>query len=351
MSEAARAPLLEMRLHKLLPGPFWFNGLIIAVATFASYLGWSVVVGQAIIITDAQGRVALAEFAWAAFVLSLIFAAALTLPAWGAAQWEEAEAEIITTLAPEGAAGARVITIGPPRSQGLGAALWFAIGFVGGVALVAWEAVRADRSFPEYMQTVGGWYAVMAPILIGLGARAARLLSAEDRELAVIVHDHLEVDLARLDRLRVYGRLALRGAAVWLVMAAIIGLSFVDAAPAFITFGTFALALAAAVYDFTSTLQPVVRKTVAAKDAALGAVRAEITAIAARLIDTQSADGELSELDARMSALTAYEAWLERRPVWPISAPVTRRLALYGFIPVLAWFGAAAAELILAGLT
>ena len=53
----------------------------------------------------------------------------------------------------------------------------------------------------------------------------------------------------------------------------------------------------------------------------------------------------------RLSELIAYEGWLEKRPVWPISAPITRRLALYGFIPILAWFGAAAAELLLEGLT
>ena len=57
--------------------------------------------------------------------------------------------------------------------------------------------------------------------------------------------------------------------------------------------------------------------------------------------------GERSDEASPVSELIAYEAWLEKLPVWPISAPVTRRLALYGFIPVLAWFGSAAAELVL----
>ena len=92
------------------------------------------------------------------------------------------------------------------------------------------------------------------------------------------------------------------------------------------------------------TIGPVVRKCAAARDAALQSVREQITASGDALLKQRASDIPVSEL-------IAYESWLEKLPVWPISAPVTRRLALYGFIPVLAWFGSAAAELVLNRVT
>jgi len=54
MSVPARAALLETRLHALLPGPHWLNGAIIALAAFASYVGWSLAVGEPVLVADVR---------------------------------------------------------------------------------------------------------------------------------------------------------------------------------------------------------------------------------------------------------------------------------------------------------
>jgi hypothetical protein len=159
-----------------------------------------------------------------------------------------------------------------------------------------------------------------------------------------LVTGHLTVRPARFDRLEVYGRLALRGALAWIVMAAIILLFFVYAAPIAISVGTLVFSLCAAGYVFFSTSAPVMRAASAIRTAALDDVRTHIEREAQSMLHQA---GQAPPASGRLAELIAYEAWLEKRPVWPISAPVTRRLALYGFIPVLAWFGAAAAELAL----
>ena len=182
------------------------------------------------------------------------------------------------------------------------------------------------------------------PILFGLGARAAQMLIREERDLADLIDTHLQVDIATLERNFVFGRLALRGALLWLVMTAIILLFFVESAPVPVSLGAVSLALLAGGYVFASNIGPVVRKSVQVRDAALAEVRSRIGDAGAALTAGQVRDPSVSDL-------IAYEAWLEKRPVWPISAPVTRRLALYGLIPVLAWFGSAAAELALNRLT
>jgi hypothetical protein len=216
----------------------------------------------------------------------------------------------------------------------------FAIGAVGGLAFNLWLMRSADMSLAQFSQSTGLWFLIVQPLLFGLGVRAAVQLNDDDRDIARLVRTHLAVDLAQLNALEIYGRLALRGALSWLVMAAIILLFFVFAAPVAVSIASLVLALIAGGYAFASTIGPVVQVASAARDAKLDEVRAQIAAAGEIVLSGAPPDQPLSEL-------TAYESWLEKRPVWPISAPVSRRLALYGLIPVLAWFGAAAAELLL----
>lgn len=293
---------------------------------------------------------------WAALVLSLIFAASVTIPALFQQQWMHACSELAATLNGEGAAQAKAMSEGSPASRGRAAAAVFGLGVLGGLAFNAWLMGQSGLSLVRYLQSTGAWFTVVAPILFGLGARSALQLRVDDRDMADLVTDHLKVTPAQFDRLEIYGRLALRSALAWLVMAAIILLFFAYAAPVAISVGTLVFSLLAAVYAFASTVAPVVRSATQIRDAALEKVRTQIEAEAASVLTTRSAEVssevsgqalDQSPAQGRLSELSAYESRLETRPVLPISAPITRRLALYGFIPVIAWFGAAAAEQVL----
>ncbi len=340
---AAHAPLLEVRLHR--PSPFGpvLNGVIIVALLYGAYVAISLQTGQDLLETRGD-QVAVNPGAWAAFVLSLVFAAAISIPARSHAQWRASLADLRETLDEDGRALAEVMTIGPPRRRVTGAVIAFALGAAGGLVFVYWLLMSSGLDLETFLRSTGAWFLITQPVLFGLAARAGVQLRHDDQDMAALVRDHLVVDLARLDRLEVYGRLALRSALSWLVMAAIILLFFVFAAPVAVSISALVLSLLAGAYAFASTVGPVVQRVSRARDARLADIREQIAAAGDMLAAGQAAPG------TPISELAAYEAWLEKRPVWPISAPVSRRLALYGFIPVLAWFGAAAAELLLGRL-
>lgn len=336
----ARAQLFEVRLHNASPLPMLLTGALVAGVLFAGYLALAMGSGQAVIETGAQGP-RFNSGSWAALVMSLIFGAAVTMPALGHEQWKAEISDLKRVLDTEGQDEAHAIAQGARTDRSGRVLMAFLAGAIGGVVFNGWMIMATDLTVSLYLQSTGLWFAVVSPVLFGLGARAGVLLSMDDADLAALVRDHLTVDLAHMERLQVFGRLALRGALSWLVMTAIILLFFIYTAPVPVSVGAVSLSILAGGYAFASPIKPVMRRAAEVKDAALEEVRAQIAQEGGlALKDAQESKGPVSEL-------IAYEAWLEKRPVWPISAPITRRLALYGFIPVLAWFGAAAAELVL----
>lgn len=339
-----RSAVIEVRLHRASPFPPLVNGALVALSLYAVYLLIASQVGQPILETRADGSLAVNSGSWAAFVLSLIFSTAVTIPALSARQWSASLPDLLQTLDEAGIRQAQAMSQGTPRGRLFPILTAFGLGVLGGLAFNAWLLRTSGLSLPVYFQSTGIWYVVVTPILFGLGARSIVQLRSDDRDMAMLVSGHLDITPAGFDRLEVYGQLALRSALAWIVMAAIILLFFVYAAPVFISVGTLVLSLLAGAYAFSSTIAPVVRATSALRAEALQNVR---TAIEAEASSTLDATPNVAVPSGRLADLVAYETWLASRPVWPISAPITRRLALYGLIPVLAWFGAAAAELVL----
>ena len=340
---APRARLLEVRLHALSPFSPVVNAALMFVALYGLYIFIAVQTGQPVIETGSSGRAAFNSGAWIALVLSLVFSAAATMPALSERQWRASQDAVARTLDDAGASLAQSMSEGPVRSRAFGAVAALALGAAGGVAFNIWLMNLEQMDPQTYVRSTGLWFLLVSPPLFGLGARAAWLLRGDDRDMTGLVTDHLTVGPARFDSLEVYGQLALRSALTWLVMAGIVMLFFVNLAPVIVTIGALALTLLASLYAFTSTITPVVRAAAAIRDRALIQVRAELEAEAQSTLAGTGTPGRLADL-------AAYEAWLDKRPVWPVSAPVTRRLAVYGLIPALAWFGAAAAELIVDAL-
>ena len=334
-----RSPYLEVRLHRLSPLPPVLTGILISALLYALYLLYSVEVGQPII-EQTNGSVGFNNAAWAALVICLIFGVATTMPAITQRQWQASLPQLKAVLDQKGRLQVEAMATGPSRKHSWRSLLAFLAGAAGGVLVNLWLLNPPNLSWSEYWSTISPFFAIMNAVVFGLAARGGYMVRYEDREMRELVETHLQVDLAHLERNQIFGRLALRGALAWLVMTAVILLLFVDSTPAPISATALVLALIASGYAFASTIGPVVRKCSAVRDAALQSVREQITASGEAALKGAPGGAPLSEL-------IAYENWLEKLPVWPISAPVTRRLALYGFIPVLAWFGSAAAELVL----
>ncbi|WP_421856072.1 hypothetical protein [Oceanicaulis sp.] len=339
-TDTLRGPYLEVRLHQMSPFPPVLNGVLVSLSLYGLYLLLSVQVGQPIIEPADQG-VRFNPAAWAALVICLIFGVATTMPAITQAQWRASLPQLRAVLDADGQDKAEQIAIGPTRQQSRASLIAFAVGAIVGLLVNLWLLNPPNLPWREYWTSIAPFFAFMNTVVFGLGARGGYMVRYEDREMKRLVESHLQVDLAHLERNQVFGRLALRGALAWLVMTAVILLFFVESTPALISATALGFALLAAGYAFASTIGPVVAKTAGVRDAALGRVRERIQAHARTLMS------ETSDEALAVSELIAYETWLEKLQIWPISAPVTRRLALYGFIPVLAWFGSAAAELVL----
>jgi hypothetical protein len=335
LGSGARDALFETRIYTLFPLPQSFTTGAIAALAFLAYIGLCLWFGRPIL--DGGGLTPNAQIA---LIMSLLFATALDLPERARRIWVNEADALKSTLDPEGGHIVDGLCLGQPRESTAANWLWFGAGAAGGLAFNIVFIANEGGSFLAYVTSPGLWPLVIAPLLFGLGGRAIRLMSEDDRTISAMVANHLIIDFADLERLQVYGRVGLRSGLIWLIMAGLVLAFLAVQASVAASAISFCLAVAAALWSMLTVTRPVATRVDAAKADALLAVRRTIV----------EAHKGGAETQGRLADLTAYENWLERRPVWPVSAPVTRRFALYGLIPVLAWFGAAAAELVLDAL-
>ncbi|MCR9128950.1 MAG: hypothetical protein NXI12_05470 [Alphaproteobacteria bacterium] len=330
-----RRALFETRLYAAFPLPQAVATVLIAAVFFGAYAGLSYGHGRPVL--EASGLTVNAQIA---LIMSLLLATALDLPERARRIWLHEADALRATLEPAGSSIVDGLGVGQPAHSAAANWLWFAGGAVVGMGFNALMVSGSGEDVLAYIASPGLWPLVVAPLLFGLGGRAIRLMTEDDRTISSMVADHLIVDFADLERLHVYGRVGLRSGLIWLIMAGLVLAFLAVQASVSASAISFCLAIAAALWSMLTLTRPVAAKVEAAKGAALLEVRRDIVRV--------HNDGGAPQ--GRLADLVSYESWLERRPIWPVSAPVTRRFALYGLIPVLAWFGAAAAELVLDAL-
>ena len=213
-------------------------------------------------------------------------------------------------------------------------------GLAAGLGLTGLIFASSRMSLGAFLASSGVWFLIANPLAVALGARAAVDMDREAGELRDLIEHHLSVDLARLETLEVYGRIGVRSALAWCLIGAILLLFLVrpgGSGPVMLAIGAVSAgaALVAAANAFAGAVRPVHVRMSAIKQDALTKARH-------RLAEA----GERGAPGADLAGLAAYERWVSERPEWPITAPVSRRLLTVGLIPVIAWFGAAGAELV-----
>jgi len=167
------------------------------------------------------------------------------------------------------------------------------------------------------------WYLVAVPTSIGLLCRAFANSIRSDQVLSQAVREGYRHDPLRPERSFVFGRLALRGALTWFLIAAVIMLFFVRGAGSVGAAATIGVAIAGALSSLIAPLTSVRRRIRIAKEAELARLRdamaeARETALAGDAGGAQ-----------RLGGLAAYEQSVRTSPDWPLSAPVTTRFLLY----------------------
>lgn len=333
----------EMRLFRLSPlGPA-LTALAILVASYGSYVLISVLTQRPpVFVTGDTGGLVLVHVAWIAFVLSLIFTAGTTFTEMGQRVWAAETPAVLETVTPQGQEAARNLGRGVPVRLRRRYASMFLVGGAVGLVFNAFLIANSDYSLLSYLGSVGLWFILFSPLLYGTGFRAGVDVARESGAIKHLIRNHLAVDLFHLERLHVFGRIGLRAARSWLIMAGILLLFLInpnqpnalfDARQLWVTVPAICASVAGGAVVLTSALHPVHVRIREAKQAELDRIHAEMAAMRDRALagDPQAASA--------LAGLTDYEIWVNARPEWPVSAGVTTRFSFYVLIPVIPIIG------------
>ncbi len=342
MSEATgRFTPVERTIARTIPGGPWIAGLVVFAGFAGAYVAIAAATGADLVERGPVG-VRIDDAAWMAGVLSALIGASFALSEAGARVIGDASEAMAELLEPDAKPTPAALAAGPPNTAAMRYRLAGAVGAAAGLALTLWIFLASGRSVEAYLASPGAWFILANPLALALGARAGVDMDREAAELHGLVKAHLRVDLARLDALEVYGRIGVRSALAWGLIGAILLLFLMrpgGSEPAMLAIGAVSAgaALLAAANAFAGAVRPVRDRMSAAKQEALTRARQRLVA---------TGNGDSGAAGAELAGLAAYERWISERPEWPISAPVSRRLFTVGLIPVIAWFGAAGAELV-----
>ncbi len=265
---------------------------------------------------------------WIAFVLSLILTAAIAFAGSAKGRWETEVEDLIRALPDTGRTAAEDLAKGAPVSWRARYHRLFWVGFVFGI-LFNFLLMNTAADLLGYINSVGLWFLIVSPLLFGTGFRAGMDLSRRSREIRSVIAGHLVVDLFHLDRLSVFGRIGLRAARSWMIMAAILLLFMLDPDQLWIALPTILATVAGGVFILTSALNPVHRKICAAKAAELDRIHEEMARVRDRALAGEDA------ASSALAGLTDYEVWVAERPEWPLSTGLATRFSLYILLPIL----------------
>lgn len=329
----------EAQIYRLSPLGLVPTSMAVFVLIFGSYLAIAHFTGRpGLFETGPDGERLLTHVTWIALLLSLIFTAGTAFTATGQRRWDVETPALLAATGSGAEATIRGLAGGIPAQWRASYIATFLAGAGAGLVFNVFMMVQGGYPLPVYLTSVGLWFLITSPFLYAIGFRAGLDVARRSGALKGLVRDHLKVDLFRLDRLHVFGRIGLRAARAWMVMAAILLLFLVnpnrpdqllDPSQLWVTVPTVLASVLGGAFLLTSALHPVHRKIRAAKQAELERIHAEME---------RARDRALSGDAAAASALagcTDYEVWVNALPEWPVSPGLTTRFSLYVLIPVI----------------
>jgi len=269
------------------------------------------------------------KVSWIAFVLSLIQTAAIAFAGSSSGRWETDTEDLALAVGPAGQQAVDNLSLGAPVEWRASYHRLFWFGFVFGIAFNVVMMVTEGTAPLDYVRSIGLWFLIVSPILFGTGFRAGMDVSRRSREIKDLIAQHLDVDLFHLERLNAFGRIGLRAARSWMIMAAILLLFMLNPEQLWITIPTIAATAAGGVFILTSALNPVHRKICAAKAAELDRIHEEMARVRDRALAGEDA------ASSALAGLTDYEIWVAQRPEWPLSTGLATRFSLYILLPIL----------------
>ena len=333
----------EVRVYARSPLGFFGTTALIFLLAYGFYIAVATVTQRPPVFEpDGNGAWVMTQVSWIALVLSLIFTAGTAFTESGRQMWEREGDALIDALTPSGAIEVEALKAGIPDSWRRQYLIIFGVGALTGIAFNGFMIMSGGFTPGEYVQSVGLWFLVISPLLYGIGFRAGVDVARESGALKALIRTHLSVDLFHLERLTVFGRIGLKAARSWLVMAAILLLFLInpnnpqqifDASQLWLTIPIMGLSVVGGLFLLTSAIHPVHLKICEAKRAELGRIHAEMATVRARALAGDAAAA------SALAGLTDYEVWVDNRSEWPVSSGVTTRFSLYILLPLLPILG------------
>lgn len=332
-TKRARRPAETWLFETMRLGPA--RGFAVMVAVIYGLFITATLVADGLSILDSGSPYLLSVPAWSGLVLSLVISAGTALLYYGRLAPHEEHAALIEALG-EGEALDRVMEDADTAHWSETAAFW--AGIVAGLGL-AWVMLEADGEDLAALLTASRiWFTIFIPLSIGLLFRAFVSSQLSDGVMRRAAREGYRHDTLRPERSFVFGRLALRGALTWFLMAAIIMLFFVHGVGSIGAVLTAVVAIGGALSSLIGPLTAVRGEIRKAKETELDRLHA-----AMREARSGALNGDAGAAQ-RLGGLAAYEQAVRASPDWPVSAPVTTRFFLYILIPIVPWFGSAMAE-------
>ncbi len=319
----------EMRFVGRLPAPPVAVGVAVSLGLIAIYL--VVVIGLGESIFESSGAIveSVLGFGTSALVTGYALAAGYAFNASNARAFGELRPHL------RGAPTASGATLAESRIYG-------AIGVLAGIFFLstvdeaAWGLVSDRAVTADAVLSL-----LLVPLPFWLFARAAYFALAGVSSVSAAAESGLDFDL--LDRSPVVpvGRMALRGALLWIGAAALASLSIVLTGGSLAEFLAVTFLLIVAAASFLLPVRGVRRRFRERKAEELARTRAELRRDR-RSVAEGGADSP--EAAARLPGLIAWEARIEAVPEWPFDTPTLVRFALYLLIPLGSWLGGALVE-------
>ncbi|CDO60081.1 hypothetical protein BN1012_Phect1868 [Candidatus Phaeomarinobacter ectocarpi] len=321
------------------------TGFGLAALVFASFYLVTVIEDVSIFSTADRSVVGLSADAWAALVISTFFWAFISANEIAG----QRNIKDIYTLAPKlaGITGddlMRALEPSPERRR----AGWIAavLGLVIGAALfiAQRDAGTPERGYFEEFTLVAWWALIATMLLSSLVIRWVVMARGETTEVTDNVLESAQLDLLSRADAHMVGGIALRGALVWLLHAAILFLLFVGQPLNAVLIVAFLFIVTIALMVFFMPLRWVHRLITQTKERELTKVRDDIRRTRVQLSDTGNAGAQAG---SRLTGLLAYEARIESVSEWAIDVGTMFRFVGLLSLPVISWTGGAFAERII----
>jgi hypothetical protein len=328
LDQSDRKAYLEQLLFVFSPIGALPTTLVLFAVLMGSYAVLALVSGVPLI-SDAAGHIAIDRAFRVAVSLIVVLCTALFVQRFVRLR-QRADKDAIASILLHGERTAVQLLDLTPRSARLFPAtlLGVALGAVVSWLLFVRDTEMGWRAAPALCV----WFVIVTTILAMAFTRGIELTRTGSHESGKIIDHELIIDLLRIDRLSIWGRMVAGYALTWFCVSAATCLFFLGDGLTGFTIGMLVTFLIVGMFNFFAPMARVHFRIRAKKAAELERLRSEIDRLRGRALGDPGAATQLQ-------GVLAYEARIAAAPEWPYDQSTLVRLGASAMILAVPWFG------------